>query len=171
MTTRIIGKTVSLAALLGCMLAQPWPAAAGPGMLQGPGIQPGGFGGTGNMLPALLRSVNLTDEQRTEVRSIVDRRRPRLMKLFAKVNAAQRDMADRILGAEAVTDESLDALVARLEHARSDLMREGVQIVLDARELLTEDQLTELVETRERYRDLQSEMRRLLRPDDSAATD
>ena len=128
----------------------------------------GGFGGRGpgdSMSPFILRSLNLTPDQWTEVRKAVAAHRPTFETLWKQLRDARQNLAARLVDprpAEA-TDADIQALVQRIGKAREQLGNEALQLTLDIRKVLTAEQIAKAGEVQAKLKDLRGQMRQLLR--------
>ena len=139
------------------------PATAGSPYEADPLPPNGRPGDPGRLLPLLLQAVELSDEQRGEIKQILGSHRRRIGRLFLQLTVAQRDLADYMYGADAVTDEELERRITKVQDIRTALMREGVTAVMETRGVLTDAQVMRMAETSSRYRALRSEMVDLFR--------
>ena len=141
-------------------------AIAGPG---GWGGGPGGMGleghGRGEMVfPLLLRAVRPTAEQQAKIGDIMKRHRANLQPLFQQLHAAHDDLAGKLLAPGTVTATDVAPAVQRLGQVRQQLMQEWVQAALEARAVLTPDQLAKAAEVKQHLDALHAEMEKLLGP-------
>jgi len=145
---------------LGLLIASLAPVAAwaNPDM-GGGGFMHGGMHGPfrdpmlvgddpGLALPALLQGVGLTDDQKKQVQDIL------------KTNRAT--LADKLISTGPLTKNDLQPLVDQVMKVRGDIMSHGLDVALQVRGLLTQDQLTKAVEVKTKMRDLRNQMRQLL---------
>ena len=105
------------------------------------------------MLPMLLRSANLTADQKTQVRQIMANHRAAFRDLFNQLRAVQQDMSTKLFSTGAVQEADLTADNQQIAALRSQLAQEGLKVVLEIRNILTTDQLTSVAQ---RYQQLQS---------------
>ena len=155
-TTRAIWRALVGAAVLAGLLA---PTAAGA---QGWGH--GGRGGDAFMLPALLRSANLTDDQRSKLHDILKARRAALQPIVQGLRQAQQDLADRLLSPGAVTIADLQPQLDRINQLRGQLLQSSAQAALDIRALLTPEQIAKAADTKDKLRQLRQQVHQLLSP-------
>jgi Spy/CpxP family protein refolding chaperone len=153
---RAISGVLLGAALLAATLA---PAAAGA---QGWGG--GGRGGGALMLPALLRSANLTADQQTKMHDILKARRTAARPLVASLRQAQQDLADKLLAAGTVSVADVQPQLDRINQLRGQLLQNSAQAALDIRAILTADQIAKAADTKDKLRQLHQEIHQLLRP-------
>ena len=118
-------------------------------------------GGPGRMLPVLLQSADLTEDQQRKVHEIMSSRQPNFRRLFGELHEAHEALGDRVFGDEKLADGDLDADMEKVMKLRGQLMREGTQVVLEVRRILTPEQLAKVESTRKRLEELRSEMREL----------
>jgi len=110
-------------------------------------------GGGGMMLPMLLRSANLTADQKPQVRQFMANHRAAFRDLFNQLRAVQQDMSTKLFSTGAVQEADLMADNQQIAALRSQLAQEGLKVVLEIRNILTTDQLTSVAQ---RYQQLQS---------------
>jgi Spy/CpxP family protein refolding chaperone len=84
-------------------------------------------------------------------------------RLFADMQAAHKELADKLFAPGTVGIEDFTVLRQRLAEQREQLMQEGLQVALEVREVLTPEQLAKAADIKDRMRALHTEMRGLLR--------
>ena len=139
-------------------------AIAGAG---GWGGGPGGMEGHGHgqmIFPLLLRAVHPTPEQQAKIGDIMRRHRENLQPLFQQLHAAHDDLAGKLLAPGAVTAADVAPAVQRLGQVRQQLMQEWVQAALEARAVLTPEQLAKAADVKQHLDTLHAEMEKLLGP-------
>ncbi|RMF22693.1 MAG: periplasmic heavy metal sensor [Deltaproteobacteria bacterium] len=141
----------------------------GAGMFGGPGPMLGGMpgpgtpgAGPGRLLPLLLRSADLTAEQKAEVRKILDSHRPAFRRLFTQLRQAHQALAERLFTDGDLRAGQLAPEVNRVADLRKRLMREGLDVVLEVRRLLTPEQRKKVARTRAKLEELRREMHEIL---------
>lgn len=153
-------------AWIGIVVLSLWAVAAhgqprhGMGPM-GPGHMMGD--GPGTMFPLILKGVDLSDAQEKQVRTIMQTHRASLRTLFGELQAAQQDIADKLLAPGEVRTEDLTSQVQRVAQLREQLMQEGLKAALEVRAVLTPEQLAKASELKGRMRALHTEMRELFR--------
>jgi Spy/CpxP family protein refolding chaperone len=142
-----------------------WPGTAALAQVS-PGGGPhgggwGGRGGHGGMSPFVLRSLNLTPDQWSQVRSAVASHRPNFQALSSQLRDARQKLSDRLVspGALDPNDPGLQQLVQQISKAREQLGNEALLLTLDIRKILTPDQITKAGEVQAKLRDLRLQMR------------
>jgi Spy/CpxP family protein refolding chaperone len=133
----------------------------------GKGFDPEMAGGDrpGMLFPLLLRAVDLTAEQKAQVRAVMARHRPTLESLFQQMHAANDALAARLLAPGAVQAADLAPNVQQLASLRQQLTQEWVAAALDLRGILTPAQLAKAAQVHQRLEALRTEMRQLFRGD------
>jgi Spy/CpxP family protein refolding chaperone len=119
--------------------------------------------GPGMLLPLVLKGIDLTEEQEKQVNEIMAAHRATFRTLFSELQAAHRDMADRLFAPGSVQAEDLTPQIQRVAKLREQLMQEGLKVALAVRGLLTPAQLAKAAEIKDRMRALHTEMRGLFR--------
>lgn len=117
--------------------------------------------GPGMMLPMLLRGIDLTDEQQTQIRTIMSNNRSKLQPLFQQLRTAHTEVADKLLAPGNVSRDDVLPQLQQMEQLRGQLMEEGLAVMLEVRKVLTPEQLTKAVQLREKMQALHQEMRGL----------
>lgn len=144
---------------LGALLA--WSAQA----VAQPFSGPPGLGGVGPdqdagmLLPVIIRSVGLSDEQFGKVRTIMEAHRPQLQAIAGELRSAQRTLAEALV---ASTLPDLEPTIRQITELRGRLMREGLAAAVEVRGVLTAEQLQRASEIGRKMIALRSEMESLL---------
>jgi Spy/CpxP family protein refolding chaperone len=119
--------------------------------------------GPGMLLPLVLKGIDLTEEQEKQVNEIMTAHRATFRTLFGELQAAHRDLADRLFAPGSVQVEDLTPQIQQVAKLREQLMQEGLKVALEVRGLLTPEQLAKAAEIKDRMRALHTEMRGLFR--------
>jgi Spy/CpxP family protein refolding chaperone len=129
------------------------------------GVGPGRMmeDGPGMLLPLVLKGIELTDAQEKRVQEIMAAHRATFRTLFSELQAAHKDLADKLFAPGNVRLEDFTTQTQRLAQLRDQLMQEGLKVAIEVRELLTPEQLTKAAEIKDRMRALHTEMRGLFR--------
>jgi hypothetical protein len=114
--------------------------------------------GPGTLLPLLLKAVGLTAEQKHRIKEILAAHREPLQTLFSELQVANAAMTKRLLVPEEVTTEDLLPEIERISQLREQLLREGVETVLEVRAVLTPEQWERAVWLKDNLRSLQETM-------------
>jgi len=146
----------------GLMMVAVWTAAAEAHGIGGPGHGQGMGGGM--LFPAILRTLNLTPEQRGQIEQIMKAHRTKLEPLFEQLHTAHDELTTKLLAPGAVGANDLTPTIQHIGQLQQQLMQEWVRAALEARGVLTPDQLTKAAEMKKRLDALRSEMRSLLGP-------
>jgi Spy/CpxP family protein refolding chaperone len=137
-----------------------WSGAA---FAQGAGPGRHGMGGLGALAP-LLRVVDLTDAQKTQVHTIVQSYRSQLQTDRAALGAAQRQFGNTLFGTPLATSETLAPLGQAVAQARTTLAQHQQDMTLAMLGVLRPDQLAKVASTHQQLGGLRSQMRALLTP-------
>ena len=116
-------------------------------------------GGPGKLLPLVLKGVDLTPEQQTQVKEIVVAHRPTFRGLVSQLREAHKELADKLFAPETVQEADLTPQVQRVIQLRQQLMQEGLKVALEVRGVLTPEQLAKASQLKDRMRALRTEMR------------
>ena len=132
------------------------------GMGMGMGMMgPGGMDGP-MMLPLLLRSANLTDEQQTQVHKIMADRRAQTRALFREMRTAQGALLDKLFTPGDLKADDLKSEMDRLTRTKMQLMDHALTTALDIRKVLTPEQLARTAKIKDRMRALHDQMQELM---------
>jgi Spy/CpxP family protein refolding chaperone len=165
-------RPLPLLLLAGLLSTTPRAASAQPP----PGGPPGGgmrsamrsFGGDvlgdgpGMMLPLMLRHADLTPDQQKRVQDILSGDREELHALFRKLEAANDELAAKLVAPGSVDTSALQADLQQVTRLRQELMEHGLKTALAVRAVLTPEQLAKTAAVQSKLRSLQQQMRELL---------
>lgn len=110
--------------------------------------------GAGSMLPMILRGVNLTLEQDLRIQEIMLAHRPTFRRLNKELQAAHKEIADKLFAPGEVRADDLAIHVQRIVLLRSQLLKEGLKVMLEIREVLTHEQLARASQIKQRIEEL-----------------
>jgi Spy/CpxP family protein refolding chaperone len=110
--------------------------------------------GLGALLPLLLKGIGLTPEQGQRVKEIVASHREPLQTLFIQLQAANADLANKIIVADGIKAEDLAPQIQRITQLREQLLLEGLSAVLQVREVLTPEQRAKAVQLKNQIQSL-----------------
>jgi len=130
------------------------PMAMGEGPMMGDGSM--------ILLPLLFKTANLSADQEAKLKQSLAAHRDTFKSLFAQLHSANSDLAAKIIAPGNLQTDDLDARVAKIVELRKQMIQEGLKVALEARALLTDDQLTKLSQTRQQLESLHDQMRTLL---------
>jgi Spy/CpxP family protein refolding chaperone len=114
------------------------PGRGGPG---GPGMRPGGPMGMG---PGFGR-LDLTDDQKAQIKTIADSHRDEFRAAGQKVGAAREAMRT-LIEADALDESAIRAKSAEVAAAEADLMILNAKVRRESQQVLTSEQLAKLKE-------------------------
>ena len=152
-------------AVTGVLLLAAWAAPAGAqadGPFHGRGPR-GGWGG-GLMLGVPLHSLNLTPDQRTQAQSILSTYRSSAGPIIQQLRQTQSGLGDKLLAPGQLQAADLQSQLQQISQLRTQLLQLSAQATLEVRSLLTPDQLSAAAQTKDKLRDLRSQIRQLLAP-------
>jgi Spy/CpxP family protein refolding chaperone len=129
----------------------------------GPG-GPGGMGGRGTLFPTLLRALDLSAEQKSQVEQIMARHRQKVEPLLEQLRASHDELTSKLLGTSTVTNGDVSPAVAHIAQLQQQVMQEWVSAALEARAVLTPDQLAKAGQIKRQLDSLRSQMQALLGP-------
>ena len=114
------------------------------------------------LVPLLLRQPDLDEAQRQRIHAIMEADRGTLHTLFARLDAANDQLAARLVAPGPLDTAALKQEVDAIAAARRTLMENGLKTAIALRDVLTPAQLARVAKTRTRLQELQKEMRELL---------
>ncbi|MBI3302207.1 MAG: periplasmic heavy metal sensor [Deltaproteobacteria bacterium] len=117
--------------------------------------------GPGMMFPMLFWKVDPNPDQQARMREIMTAHRAAFQTLFEQLHTAQEGVADKLFAPGEVKSEDLTSQVEQTSKLQAQLAKEGLNVALEMRNLLTPEQLAKAAKLRERMRALHSEMRSL----------
>src|SRR2546428_8699467 len=130
-------------------------------MMMGPGGD-----GPAMMLPLLLRSANLTDEQEAQVQKIMADRRAQTRALVREMRAGQAALLDKLFASGDGKVGDLKPELDRLTLAREHLLDYAVSTALDIRKVFTPVHPPASPKVKDRMRALHDQMRDLVEPEE-----
>ena len=108
----------------------------------------------GQLLPVLLKELDLTPEQNQRVQQIIAAHREPLQSGFNQLQAANADLANKLIVPEEVRAEELAPQVARITELREQLLLEGLEAVLEVRSVLTPEQRVKAAQVKKKLQSL-----------------
>ena len=138
--------------MAGVLLLGLWAAPASgqePSVLESLAKKSSEGEGLGALLPLLLKGIGLTPEQGQRVKEIVASHRESLQTLFTQLQAANADLANKIIVADEIKAEDLAPQIQRITQLREQLLLEGLYAVLEVREVLTPEQRVKAMRLKE----------------------
>jgi len=128
------------------------------------GLAFGGGGGRGGFFggPRLLRALDLSTDQKQQVKAIWQAHRTTLRPLVANEKAAREALADKLAAPGPVTIDDLAPLIQSEAQARTALMQARLSAVVDVRNVLTPAQIQKAATIRAGMKQLHTQMRELL---------
>ena len=119
-------------------------------------------------LPLMLRTANLTDAQKQQVRTIFESRRDARKAEFEQLKAAREQIATKYASAGAVSATDLSAPVQQINKIQEQMTQEQLQDAIAIRNVLTPAQIQQLGQTKSKLDQIRSEMRALFAKSDGA---
>ncbi len=121
----------------------------------------GGGWGDGPLLGVPLRTLNLTADQWSQVKSILSSSHSANRSIIQQLRQAQSDLADKLLASPTVDVSSQLALINGL---RSQLLQNSATATAQVLGVLTPDQLAKAAQVRSQLKQLRSQFHQLLAP-------
>lgn len=164
-----------LASAIGFFCVQPLSAQPTMAMSHGhEGMGHMGFmHGESSPFMMLLKSANLTQAQRAQVREILEADRARMKPVSQQFHALHEQIAARLLSAGPVTPADLAPLTQKAFRLQQQIDQNMVDTALAIRNLLTPDQLTQLSQVHQQLQNLHEQIHNLLGsdPEDRSESD
>jgi|SRR5713226_1606630 len=121
-----------------------------------------GFHSRGGMSsPLMLRGLNLTDDQKAQVKQIMANHRSTLHNLFSQLRTAQEGMSDKLLSSTSLQASDLTSDTQQISLLRNQIADESLKMTLEIRGVLTPDQLAKAAQIRQQMQSMHSQMRNL----------
>jgi Spy/CpxP family protein refolding chaperone len=146
---------------MGLVTLAAWTASAEAHGIGGPHGH--GMGG-GMLFPAMLQTLDLSAEQKSQVEQIMKRHRTKLEPIFEQLHVAHDELEAKLLAPGTVGPNDLTPTVQRVGQLQQQMVQEWVAAALEARAMLTPDQLAKAAKVKQRLDALRAEMRSLLGP-------
>jgi Spy/CpxP family protein refolding chaperone len=118
----------------------------------------------------MIKGVGLTDEQSGRVKDVLASRRKTLRSLFKQLREANEELADKLFVPEDVSEETLTPTVQKISQLREKLVREGLQTVLQVRQILTPEQRAKAARLKEHIEALHAAMGGLVKDKGTEST-
>jgi Spy/CpxP family protein refolding chaperone len=126
--------------------------SSGPGRMMGHG--PG-------MMPLLLRGVNLTADQKAQIKQIMGNHHATFRDLFGRMHAAHEAMHKKLFEPGALQESDLMSQSQEISQLHDQLRQEGIKAMLEIRRVLTPEQLTKAAQLMQQMQTLRAQMRKL----------
>ena len=149
-TKGLTASTLALALAVGS------PALAHGGPDGGRGR--GGFGDAARVLHAL----DLSADQKQQIRDIVSQHRATMAPLLRTQRQAEQAIADRLFSTSTVSQGDLDGLAQQAMQAKTAVAQERLAIALAVRNVLTPAQMTKAASIHDGLKQLHTQARQLL---------
>ena len=152
-------KLSTITLMLAVLLRWAVPAIAqGPGMggPRGHHMMGGGFG----MLlpPFMLRKLNLSDDQKTKVREIMEDYHATVQPLFQQLKTTREGTTDKFYAPGDLTLDDLTAQTQQASPLQEQIKNAGLNAALKVRALLTPDQLAQIAQIMTQMRAMRAQM-------------
>ncbi len=141
----------------------------GPPMMGGPHMMMHGPGGPPFFM-MLLKSANLTADQKTHVHQILGSDRAAMRAKFEQLHAIHEQIADKLLSTGQVSATDLTPLVQQAAAIQQQIDTQHLDTAIKIRALLTSDQLSKVAQTHQKLKGLFDQMRTLMGPPDAPET-
>jgi Spy/CpxP family protein refolding chaperone len=111
------------------------------------------------MLRLMLKGIGLTPEQKVQVKDILVTHRGKLEVLFEELQVANADLTNTLLDPDDIGAADVAPVAERVSRIREQLLREGLTVVLEVRQVLTAEQRAKAGRLREQLRALEGALR------------
>lgn len=156
-----------LASTVGLLFAQ--PLSAQPSMSSMPAGHEGmghmGMHGSGSSFMMLLKSANLTDAQRQQVRQILQSEHAQMKSVHQQFEAIHEQLADKLLSPGKVTAAEIAPLEQKAYRYQQQMDQGMVDTALAIRNVLTTDQLNHLAQVHKQLQSLHSQIQSIMGSD------
>jgi Spy/CpxP family protein refolding chaperone len=98
-------------------------------------------GGPGRLIPLLLRTTDLTPDQKSQVHQILDADRPAVQEIVTQLRHAKDDLATLMLGAQEPQADMVSAKLATIAQLQQQRAQHQAATVTKIRGVLTAEQL------------------------------
>jgi periplasmic protein CpxP/Spy len=140
---------------LGAATVYGWPGGGWHGHKGGHG------GGPGLFSSFFLDKLDLTDQQKTQVQQIRENSRQAIEPQIRELRTLRSKIGDRFFSPDKLQSGDFTPELERAAELRQQLAKEGLDVALKIRELLTPEQLAKAGELRTKFQELHQEMREL----------
>lgn len=120
------------------------------------------MGGSGILSPDLLKKLDLTTDQQTQVHQIMENHRSTFQTLFQQLETARDEMADKFFTTGTLSTDDFAAQVQQANQMQEQLRSEGLTMELEVRKVLTTEQLAKAAALHESMQALHAQMQSLL---------
>jgi Spy/CpxP family protein refolding chaperone len=128
--------------------------------------EPHGHGFGGGPMPMammmLLRHVNLTADQQTQVHQLMDANFAQAAPLMKQLHAIHDQIADKLLGPGTVTATDLAPMQQQASQIHQELDQQMLATALKIRAVLTPAQLAQAADLHAKFKDLRAQMEALI---------
>jgi Spy/CpxP family protein refolding chaperone len=121
----------------------------------------GGMDVVGVPLPLLLRTANLTDAQKQQIRGIFEARRASRHAEMEELRTAKEAIAAKYTSTGTVAASDLSSQVATITQIQDQMTNEQIQDAVAIRNVLTPAQLTQISATKAKLDSIHAEMKAL----------
>ncbi len=109
-----------------------------------------------------LRSANLTSEQQTKLREILDSSRPESESMLKELHSIHQQIADKLLSSGTVTESDLAPLTRRAGQLEEKMQQQSIATALKIRAILTPEQLAKMSTFNQRMSSIHSQIEALM---------
>ena len=114
--------------------------------------------GPGMMLPLVLKKLNLTDEQKTQVQGIMESYRETVQPLFQQLKTIHEGMADKFYASGDLTADDFTSQTQQTSLLQEQIKNAGLDVALKVRSALTPDQLAQAAQIRSQMQAMWAQM-------------
>ncbi|MGA6972169.1 MAG: periplasmic heavy metal sensor [Candidatus Binatus sp.] len=129
----------------------------------------GGMDVVGVPLPLLLRTANLTDSQKQQIKAIFQARRESRQTEFQQMKAAKEAIAAKYTSTGTVAASDLSSQVATITQLQAQITNERIEDAIAIRNVLTPAQLASISATKAKLDSIHAEMKALWAQSGSAS--
>jgi len=129
------------------------------------------FRGEPPPLGMMLKGLNLTEAQRTQVKAIMKSHHQAIEPLREQLHNEHQQFATRLLTPGQVTVSDLTPIQQQTAQTEQQMRQEMLKAVVEVRAILTPEQLAKAGKIHQKMEQMHAEMRSLMEPDGGAPSD
>lgn len=125
----------------------------------------GSMGMHGSPFLMLLRSANLSAEQRAQVQQILQSDQGQMHTLHQQFEKLHEQIAEKLLGTGRVSDADMKPLVAQASQLQQQMDANMIETAVAIRNILTPEQVAKLAQVHKQLQSLHSQIQSLMGPE------
>jgi periplasmic protein CpxP/Spy len=125
----------------------------------------------GSPFMMLLRSANLTSEQKSQVHEILRSEHQQMKSVYQQMHSVHEQLADKLLSSGSVSAAQLAPLEQKMSKYQQQIDQSMVDTALSIRNVLTSDQISRLAQVHSQLKSLHAQIQGLMGSDQEDAGD